>query len=391
MTSTTAPLALLTGGAGFIGSHTADALLARGYRVRILDCLDPQVHGTTDRFPEYLDARIECQRGDVRDPAAVVRALDGASVVYHFASLTGVGQSMYEMQRYTDVNVSGTACLLEAIVRDRLPVQRVVLSSSRAVYGEGTHACARCGVVYPLPRGRTDLEQRRFQVYCPTCGAATAAVPTVEDRPLRPGSVYGWTKKMQEDLCRHAAEVHGVPVVILRYFNVYGSRQSLSNPYTGIVSIFFSRLRAGQPVALYEHGEPGRDFVHVRDVVQANLLALSADVAPGTTCNVGTGVESTIRDLADALAAAVGGEPAYVDRGEYRVGDIRSCFADLATTAAALGYAPTTMLAEGMREFAAWASGEDATDLYDRMVGELAARGLFGRPAGTAAPPGGAA
>lgn len=371
------PLVLITGGAGFIGSHTSDALIREGYRVRILDCLDSQIHGETGLFPSYIHPQIECIRGDIRDAGDVRRALKGVTFVYHFASLTGVGQSMYDMKKYTDVNISGTANLIEMIVKHRFPIKKFVLSSSRAVYGEGTHECPSCGTVYPPIRNRGDMEENCFEVLCPNCGQKTIPVATSEERPLIPISVYGWTKKSQEEVCQYASKTFGLPTVILRYFNVYGSRQSLRNPYTGIVSIFFSRLMAGKAISIYEHGIPLRDFVHVLDVVQANLKALDNDLPPCTVLNVGTGIESSIFDVARALARAVGKEPRFEDHGEFRVGDIHACVADLAQTRELLGYEPEISLEEGMREFVAWAQGQETVDLYQKTVEELKTFGLF--------------
>jgi dTDP-L-rhamnose 4-epimerase len=372
------PLVLITGGAGFIGSHTADALIRNGYRVRILDCLDPQVHGKAGVFPSYLHPGIECLRGDVRNVEDVQQALEGVSFVYHFAALTGVGQSMYDLKNYTDVNVSGTANLIELIVKDKYPVKRFILSSSRAVYGEGTHECPVCGIVYPPIRSRSDMEQGRFEVFCPQCSRMTISVATSEDRPLMPISVYGWTKKLQEELCQYAAKTFGFPATILRYFNVYGSRQSLINPYTGIVSIFFSRLMAAKAISIYEHGIPLRDFVHVLDVVQANLKALTCDLPAGAVINIGTGVEASIIDIARALGRALGKEPQLEDKGEFRLGDIHACVAALAKAGELLGYEPKIPLEEGMREFVAWAQSQPSVDLYQTAVEQLKALNLFG-------------
>ncbi|MFH1022489.1 MAG: NAD-dependent epimerase/dehydratase family protein [Planctomycetota bacterium] len=370
---------LITGGAGFIGSHTADRLLAEGHRVRILDCLDPQIHGGTGEFPAYLHPAVEKIRGDVRNPADLNIALDGVDAVYHFAALTGVGQSMYDMKSYVDVNGTGTATLIEAIIKRRQKLKRFVLASSRAVYGEGSGACPAHGLVHPAPRRRLDLEAGRFGALCPVCQAEVRSVPTPEDRPLSPISVYAWTKKQQEEYVRYAAETFGLPGTILRYFNVYGSRQSLKNPYTGVVSIFYSRMKAHQPIALYEEGLPGRDFVHVSDVARANALALSAEVPPGTILNIGSGIESTIQDVAEALAEAGNQKALLISTGEFRVGDIRSCHADISRARNLLEYEPKVSLKQGMAEFASWAGTEESVDLYQKTVDELDRHGLFGR------------
>lgn len=372
---------LITGGAGFIGSHTADALLRQGHQVRILDSLDPQIHGDTTAFPAYLHPAVECVRGDVRDARLLAEVLDGVELVYHLAALTGVGQSMYDIRHYVDVNTVGMAMLLEVLIKRQQPLQRLVLSSSRAVYGEGTHRCPVHGPLYPPVRQRADLEQGRFEVFCPQCGTPMTAMPTAEERPLHPVSVYALTKQHQEDYCQHVAATFGLPVTILRYFNVYGSRQSLRNPYTGVMSIFYSRLLSGQPIALYEQGRPGRDFVHVTDVAQANVRAAAAAVPPGSVINVGTGVDYTIVEVARTLAAACGREPVLEDKGEFRVGDIHACYADLSRAQSLLGYQPQVSLQDGIKEFVAWASGQPVVDLYEKTVTELKNHGLFGSAA----------
>lgn len=373
---------LITGGAGFIGSHTADALLAAGHSVRALDILDPQIHGEARQRPAYLAPEVELQIGDVCNPDDVARALDGVDAVYHFAALTGVGQSMYDMTHYARVNAIGTTTLIEGIVKGGHALKRLVLSSSRAIYGEGAYVCPTHGEQFPAPRTRERLESGRFTMPCPVCEGDLDAVATPEHKRSEPFSVYAITKKHQEDFVRYAAETFGLPAVILRYFNVFGSRQSLKNPYTGVVSIFYSRICAGQPISVYEGGLPVRDFVHVSDVVAANMRALVADVPAGSTFNVGAGVASTIGDIANALARAVGKPVTMEDRGEFRVGDIFGCVADLARSRAELGYASACSLDQGMAEFAAWASGQPSEDRYQQTVAELSRFGLFGRAKG---------
>ena len=370
---------LITGGAGFIGSHTVDALLAQGHVVRVLDLLDPQIHGQDASFPRRGHAHIEYIKGDVRNVEDVTLALESVDAVYHFAALTGVGQSMYDIRNYVDVNCTGTATLLEAIVKRNRPIQRFILASSRAVYGEGTHRCEEHGSIFPHMRKREDLNEGNFDYLCPLCGKQLLARPTAEERPLNPVSVYAWTKKQQEEYCRYAADTFGLSVTILRYFNVYGSRQSLKNPYTGLISIFFSRMMAHQPIFLYEHGKPSRDFVHVSDVVEANVLALNANIKSPACINVGTGQERSITDIANALAEACGVAPDFKDTEDYRVGDIRSCFADLNRAKQLLCYQPRVTLEAGMREFCDWARHQESVDLYEKTVDELERHGLFGR------------
>ena len=369
---------LITGGAGFIGSHTAEALVARGHSVRILDILDPQVHGRNADFPSALPAAVECLRGDVRNPTDVQQALANIDVVFHFAARTGVGQSMYDIRCYVDVNCTGTATLLECLLASQRTPKRLVLSSSRAVYGEGTHQCPTHGEIYPDARPRERLSEGKFEVLCQWCGVEARVVPTREDRPLKPVSIYGWTKKHQEDLCIQVAATYGMPTTILRYFNVYGSRQCLRNPYTGVVSIFYTLLKTGQRITCYEYGRPRRDFVHVSDVVAANLQAMEADIAPGTTINVGSGRGHTIRDIVDVLAKVAGRQPDVRDTQHFRLGDIHSCVADIERAKGLLRFEPKAELEAGIKEFVGWAATQEAENLYHQSVTELKEHGLFG-------------
>lgn len=374
---------MITGGAGFIGSHTADALIAQGHTVRILDILDPQIHGTSGNFPAYLHPAVQCVQGDVRDVGQVTDALEGVDAVYHFAALTGVGQSMYDLSAYVHTNCTGTAALLEAILKRGKSIRRLVLASSRAVYGEGTHTCPVHGTVYPGMRTREAMERGEFSATCPACGAVASPVATAEDRPLEPISVYGWTKKQQEEQCGYVAKTFGMPVTMLRYFNVYGSRQSLQNPYTGVVSIFYSRILADQSIYIYERGTPGRDFVHISDVVRANLAALDSDTEPGVCINVGSGQRHSILDVAQTLAKVIGKAARLEDRGEFRVGDIHFCYADQTRARQLLGIEPQVSLEAGLQEFVAWARGQQSVDLYQKTVDELQRHGLFGKVGGT--------
>lgn len=369
---------LITGGAGFIGTHTSRALLELGCRVRILDNFDRQVHGDLDIASDSILPGVDVVVGDVRDPDAVDRALDGVNRVLHLASLTGVGQSMYDMRSYTDVNVSGTGNLLERILRSNRMPDRVVLASSRAVYGEGSFACDSCGVVHPPGRDRAALERAVFEIFCPTCGEHLSTIGTPEQRPLNPISYYGWTKRCQEEQVSYAAATFGLPATILRYFNVYGSGQSLVNPYTGIVSIFYSRLVGGAAIDVYERGVPLRDFVHVSDVVRANVAALNAGLEPGSTINVGTGSPCSVQELAEGLAAVLGRASHLEITERFRVGDIHSCIADDTRLRDELGIVADTALHDGLVEFADWARQQTTRDAYEDMVSELESFGLFG-------------
>lgn len=370
---------LITGGAGFIGQHTCNALVKAGHDVRILDVLDPQVHGAGAQFPESLRSVAECIHADVRSVSACMSSLTKVDAVIHLAARTGVGQSMYEIADYAETNVGGTAALLEAIVKSKASLKRLVLSSSRAVYGEGLYSCTNHGLFHPGPRDRDRLEKGDFCVHCPQCAQVVTAVPTPETCSTDPLSLYALTKLQQEHLCLWYANTFSAPVTILRYFNVYGSGQSLRNPYTGVVSIFYSLLRSNHVLSLYEDGLPIRDFVNVSDVAQANLKALTAEEPLTATYNIGSGRVSTIADVANALGCAIGVDPNVEYRGEYRVGDIFSCYADISKAEATLGYQANVSLNDGMKEFAAWAENEPSLDLYERTVNELSEHGLFGR------------
>jgi dTDP-L-rhamnose 4-epimerase len=360
---------LITGGAGFIGSHLADELLVRGHRVRALDALIDQVHGETER-PAYLSGDVELLAGDVRDAEAVRRGLDGVDSVVHLAARVGVGQSMYELAEYTSANSLGTAVLLEALAER--PVRKLVVASSMSIYGEGLYRDEQGGEVEPAERTREQLAAREWDY------AGLEAVPTPEHK--RPGlsSIYALTKYDQERACLVAGPAYGIPTVALRLFNTYGPRQALSNPYTGVLAIFASRLLNGRPPRIFEDGLQRRDFVSVRDVARAFALALEMDGADGLAVNVGSGTSVTVRDLALQLGAVTGRELEPEITGESRVGDIRHCFADVRLARDTLGYAPQVELADGMSELAVWLEGQTAEDRVDDAAAELSRRGLAG-------------
>jgi len=364
---------LITGGAGFLGSHLADELLARGYTVRALDNLAPQVHGEVSR-PDYLDPDIELMVGDVRDPAAVRRALEGIDVVYHFAAGVGVGQSMYQVVHYTDVNNLGTAVLLEALIQS--PVARVVVASSMSLYGEGLYRNAR-GEIRTV--GERSLEKLKCGDWEWHDGDGSLLVPvaTPENKPPALASVYALSKFDQERLCLMIGRAYNIPTVALRFFNAYGPRQALSNPYTGVLAIFASRLLNGNAPKIFEDGEQQRDFVSVYDIAQACRLALEAPGVAGETFNVGSGEAHSVQEIAERVARVLGKEYLRPEiTGKYRVGDIRHCFADIAKAKRLLGYEPQVSLDDGLTELAAWLEGQAAVDRVAQASAELAARGL---------------
>ena len=364
---------LVTGGAGFIGSHLIDGLLEKGHRVRVLDAFVAQVHGTS---PYQLPSDVEVIRGDVRERSVVERALEDVEVVFHEAAEVGVGQSMYEIERYVGANTFGTATLLEALVGRRRQVRKLIVASSMSIYGEGAYSCGACGPVAPQLRQVAQLESRNWEMRCPQCADELEPVATPETKPLDPASVYAVTKQDQEQLCIIVGRAYGIPTVALRYFNVYGARQALSNPYTGVAAIFSSRLLNGQPPLIFEDGLQSRDFTHVQDIVQANLRAMESDAADFQVINVGTGVATSIGRVAQLLAEGLGvtTEPKTV--GRFREGDIRHCFADISRARKLLGYEPTVSLEEGIPQLLAWAREQEAVDGVEQAAQELQSFGL---------------
>lgn len=347
-------LILVTGGAGFIGSHLVDALLERGHRVRVLDLFTEQVHGNK---PRQLPADVQVLRGDVRDPDALRKALDGVEVVFHKAADVGVGQSMTEIARYVSNNSYGTAVLLQAISERRDQIRKLIVPSSVSVYGEGLYRCPACGPVAPPPRPKEQLAQSDWELRCPQCAASMEPLPTPESKPLDPASVYAITKQDQEQLCLVTGRALGVPTVALRYFNVYGPRQALNNPYTGVASIFARRLLKNEAPVVYEDGLQTRDFTHVRDVVQVNLLAMEQDAADYQALNVAVGTGVPVRRLAELLAERLGKRISPETPGIYREGDVRHSTADIGRARRLLGYEPSISLESGLDDLIEWASG----------------------------------
>jgi dTDP-L-rhamnose 4-epimerase len=357
---------LVTGGAGFIGSHLVDALIERGHRVRVLDALVEQVHAGAG--PQHLNPKAEFLQGDVCDADLVNRALEGVEVVYHKAAEVGVGQSMYEIGRYVRANDFGTAILLEAIVKRRPQIKKLVVASSMSIYGEGAYSCDSCGPVQPKLRPLSQLLDRAWELDCPQCGAKVKPVPTNEDKPLFPTSVYAISKQDQEQFCLVVGRAYDIPAVALRYFNVYGPRQALSNPYTGVCAIFSGRLLNDQPPLIFEDGEQTRDFVHVSDIVQANLLALETDKADYQALNIGTGFPISISDITAMLAHGLQKDIQPEVTGKYREGDIRHCVADISRARKLLGYEPRVQLADGIPELLDWVRQQQAENTTQATV-----------------------
>src|SRR5215472_16273679 len=353
---------LITGGAGFIGSHLADRLLAEGHDVRALDTLDPQVHRNGER-PDYLNAAVELQVGDVRDHQAVGRSLDGVDAVYHFAAAVGVGQSMYEIERYTSDNAIGAAVVLEEALERRDAIGKLVVASSMSIYGEGQYRNPRSGEagIAPGIRPESQLAAQQWELLADD-GGPLEPEPTAETKPLRPTSVYAVNKRDHEELFLSVGAAYGIPAVALRFFNVYGERQALSNPYTGVAAIFSSRLLNDRAPIVYEDGEQTRDFVAVHDLVRGCALALTEDGADGHTLNIGTGKPTSILEVARTIASGLGKElePEIVEK--YRAGDIRHCFADTRLAEQVLGFRAEIAFEDGMRDLLAWLEGQEAVD-----------------------------
>jgi len=367
---------LVTGGMGFIGSFIVDELLRRGHRVRIFDNLDPQVH-PEGKLPEYANPGAEFIRGDVHDLEAFRKALDGIEVVFHKAAVVGMGQSQYEIKRYVDVNVSGTANLLELLVNRKNRVEKVVIAASQSSYGEGAYRCQEHGSQRPGLRPIAQLERREWEPKCPICGVGLAPVPIQETAERICYAIYAITKMNQEDMVLNIGQTYKIPSVALRYFNVYGPRQSLSNPYTGVTAIFMSRIKNGNAPVIYEDGDQSRDFISVHDVVQANMLAMEKAEGDYQAFNIGSGFRTSIRQTAGVLAKVFGKADIRPEiTQKYRSGDTRHCFADLSRANAVLGFEPRVSFEDGMAELVEWAHGAEAVDRFEIARTELAHRGL---------------
>ncbi|MGI8727117.1 MAG: NAD-dependent epimerase/dehydratase family protein [Solirubrobacterales bacterium] len=368
---------LVTGGAGFIGGHLVDSLLADGEEVRILDNLDPLAHPSGEP-PDHLPAEAELIRGDLRSADDVSRAISGCDRVFHLGGIVGNGESMVNVRKAIDANSGGTATLLEAVIERRDRIERVVCASSMVVYGEGSYRCPTHGVLAPPLRSTEQLKRRDWELECPHCGRELEPVAVAEDRPLRPNSVYGISKRDTEELALVLGEAYGFEATALRYLNVYGPRQALGNPYTGVAAIFSARLLSGKRPLVFEDGRQIRDLVHISDIVVATRAAMEADGAPGRSFNVATGRRITVSELAASLAKLLAPELEPEITGEYRSGDIRHCYADPTLAREHLGFEAEVELADGLPELVEWVARQDITERGDEAVADLRARGLVG-------------
>ncbi len=364
---------LVTGGAGFIGSHIVDELVRAGHRVTVLDSLTPQVHhgGTV---PEYLNKEVEFIKGDVRDYQALRSAVLSNEVIFHKAGAVGVGQSQYEIKHYIDVNEGGTANLLDIVVNNKHSIEKIVVAASMSSYGEGNYLCGSCGTVRPPLRIKE--VSGAWDPLCPKCSGKITAQPTDEDAVQYCNSIYSLSKKNQEDMCHIIGKTYDIPTVALRYFNVYGPRQSLSNPYTGVAAIFMSRIKNGNQPVIYEDGKQSRDFVSVYDIVKANMLAMEKEEANYQTFNIGSGEALEIKKIAEILAELYGSDIRPDITHGFRKGDVRHCYADIKKAKKYIGFEPSVSFYQGMRELTEWSKCAFSEDNFNLAYMELANKGI---------------
>jgi dTDP-L-rhamnose 4-epimerase len=365
---------LITGGAGFIGSHLADELVVKGYNVKVFDNLNEQVHGTGKKRPSYLNKEVELLKGDVRDIDALRNAVKGNDAIFHFAAMVGVGQSMYEIKNYTDVNNIGTANLLEILIEN--PVEKLITASSMSIYGEGLYKDEKGKIKQGVERSNDQFRSKDWDVY-DSEGNKLIPQPTTEDKTPSLTSIYALSKYDQERMTMMIGRAYNIPAISLRFFNVYGTRQALSNPYTGVLAIFASRLLNNNRPLIFEDGLQKRDFINVKDIARACRLALEIPEADGKVFNIGSGNAYTIMEIAEKMAAILNKKELQPEiLGKYRVGDIRHCFADISRASNILGFAPKVTLEEGLQELSEWLKQQKADDKVEQASEQLTSRGL---------------
>lgn len=368
---------LVTGGAGFIGSHIVDALVSKGHEVTVLDILDPQVH-QGQAVPEYLNKATKFIKGDVGDRSLLEKLIPEHDVIYHEAAAVGVGQSMYKIEHYVRANTMNTAVLLDVLANKEHSIKKLIVAASMSSYGEGKYECPDCGIVYPRLRPEAQLKSKDWEVRCPVCGKGVSPLPTDELKPMDSTSIYAIGKKDQEEMCLNVGRAYGIPTVALRYFNVFGARQALSNPYTGVCAIFSCRIRNDNPPVIFEDGNQTRDFIHVSDIVQANLLALESQKADYEAFNVGSGSPISVNQVASTLVQHYKKKLSPELAGKYRKGDIRHCFADISKIKR-LGFRPRVSFKDGVPELIKWVNLQptcEVADRFDQAQKELSDRNL---------------
>ena len=365
---------LVTGGCGFVGSHLVDRLVSDGHKVKVYDILEPQVHGF--KKPAYLNKGAEYIYADIRDREKLKKAIKDIEFIFHEASQVGVGQSMYEIEKYVAHNSYGTAVLLDLLVNTKNKVGKIVVASSMSIYGEGAYKCKACGRVYPQLRKVKQLRKKEWEMKCPRCGKVVSCIPTSEDKPLSPTSIYATTKRCQEEMCLEVGNAYKIPAVALRYLNIYGPRQSLNNPYTGVCAIFLSRVKNNKSPLIFEDGGQSRDFIHVSDIVEANMLAMKSKKADYDFFNVGTGVSHSIIEVAQKIIQLYGKKIVPEVLNKFRAGDIRHCYGDISKINSKLGFVPKVSFTKGMQGLIEWSEAQEAVDLTQQAQEELKRRGL---------------
>lgn len=375
---------LITGGCGFIGSHVALKLIEKGYHVTVLDSLSPQIHGDnpekTSPLYSSIKDKVRLIKGSVTSREDWMKALAGQDAVIHLAAETGTGQSMYEIEKYVNTNIGGTALLIDILTNIEHQVKRVLVAESRAIYGEGKYLCESCGEVYPMGRKDEDMANGDYECHCPKCGKPVKLVSTTEDSAIHPSSVYGITKQVQGQLVHLVCPSIGVESVSFRYQNVYGPGQSLTNPYTGILSIFSTRIKNHHPINIFEDGLESRDFVYIDDVVDATIKGLEVPEANGHVFNIGTGVATDVHTVAKTLCENYGINVPIQVSGNYRLGDIRHNYADISLARKIIGFEPKWNFADGIAQFVNWVNQQEIQeyeDKYEKSITEMKRKGLF--------------
>ncbi|MFX0012670.1 MAG: NAD-dependent epimerase/dehydratase family protein [Candidatus Hermodarchaeota archaeon] len=370
---------LITGGAGFIGSHLVDNLFEdNNHKVTIYDNLSEQVHRSRETSPDYLNDKAEFIKGSIADYNKIEEVIKDHEIIFHLAARVGVGQSMYQISNYMDNNVLGLANVLNILVNSNHNVEKVIIASSNTVYGEGKTSCGNCGIVFPEFRDKAQLDKKQWDLKCPTCGNQMKSLLTDELTPLNPNSIYALSKKVQEDMSIMVSQTYGLKLIILRFFLVYGPRQALSNPYTGVCSIFGSRLLRGKPPIIFEDGMQTRDFVYVDDVCRALILAMNNRNNTNEIFNVGTGIPIKIKDVAEIIIEKLNPKLKPIYSQQYRVGDIRHCVADISKIKSKLGFEPKFSFKMGIEKLVNWIKAQDGViDKTGEAISELEEKGLL--------------
>ena len=369
---------LITGGAGFIGSNLALKLIEKGYKVTVLDNLSPQIHTSNSPLYNSIKDKVRFIKGTVLSYDDWKNALEEIDVVVHLAAETGTGQSMYEIEKYTDVNIKGTSIFLDILAKEKHSVKKMIVASSRAIYGEGKYECSSCGIVYPNERKDEDMSKGDFTVKCPTCNANAKLLATDENSKIHPSSIYGITKQVQEQMFMVMGKTLNIPALAFRYQNVYGAGQSLSNPYTGILSIFSTRIKNGNDINIFEDGKESRDFVYIDDVVDATILGIEKDEANYEVFNVGLGLAIDVNKVASTLVKEYKSNSKISISGNYRLGDIKDNYADLTKIKDKLGFEPKVSFEEGIKRFTKWVNAQEVVeDQYEKSINEMKEKGLY--------------